>query len=40
MSLSRSVELLKDCLVALVEFIEVTRRRKYDNPKEDDNTYI
>lgn len=31
---------LKDCLIALIEFIEVIRRRKYDNPKEDDNTYI
>lgn len=40
MSLSRSVELLKDCLIALIEFIEVIRRRRYDNPKEDDNTYI
>lgn len=31
---------LKDCLIALIEFIEVIRRRRYDNPKEDDNTYI
>ena len=26
---------LKDCLIALIEFIEVIRRRKYDNPKEE-----
>jgi predicted DNA-binding transcriptional regulator AlpA len=31
---------IRDCLIALIEFIEVIRRRRYDNPKEDDNTYI
>ena len=31
---------LKDCLIALMEFIKIIRRRKYDNPKEDNNTNI
>lgn len=31
---------LKDCLIALVEFIEVIRRRRYDNSKKDYNTHI
>ena len=30
----------KDCLIALVEFIEVIRRRRYDNSKKDYNTHI
>lgn len=36
----RSNPKIRDCLIALIEFIEVIRRRRYDNPKEDDNTYI
>lgn len=39
-TLSRRVEVLKDCLIALVEFIEVIRRRRYDNSKKDYNTHI
>lgn len=40
LDLSRRVEILKDCLIALVEFIEVIRRRRYDNSKKDYNTHI
>lgn len=36
----KKCRITQGCLIALIEFIEVIRRRRYDNPKEDDNTYI
>ena len=39
-NLNKQAAEIRDCLTALIEFIEVIRRRRYDNPKEDDNTYI